>query len=420
MKKLQLLFIVAIATLMVGNVYADGIGNVDLNNVSSPAIGFENYILDLNYKNNISANTSKHSDEFLGENITMSFLPNENRAGAFGANSGGFYFLPVMQVLKEELQAWNGLYNVKQINNIQFSVSEISKITRCSVWVIVVKAGSMSIGFNQEVATTGLVNGWNTVTLTAPYQITDDIELLCIGYSVEGTGPASNLDVIESEIDALTGYFMPNNNGQLQYYSIAGNGASWMIKAGVTAEKTDLKTNANLMELEFPEYVAPGKNFTFKFLVANWGVDDITSMEVSYKLGSEPEQTFLISNISGMASGRKFIVSSPAIDVPASFQTENTYPVVITITEVNGKDDEDMSNNTLTSSTTMLPRFIQRIVLHEGFTAATCPPCKQGNENLKSIQNSNPNKYATIKYQTAGPSPGDPYYTTEVGDRGSF
>ncbi|MCL2313246.1 MAG: hypothetical protein FWC41_12380, partial [Firmicutes bacterium] len=70
-------------------------------------------------------------------------------------------------------------------------------------------------------------------------------------------------------------------------------------------------------------------------------------------------------------------------------------------------------------SDTEVPRY----VLLEGFTASTCGPCYSGNINLKNVLAQNDavgGKYTLIKYQTGGPSPGDPYYTQEVGQRGSF
>jgi len=66
---------------------------------------------------------------------------------------------------------------------------------------------------------------------------------------------------------------------------------------------------------------------------------------------------------------------------------------------------------------------VPRYVLLEGFTASTCGPCYNGNLNLKNVLAQNDavgGKYTLIKYQTGGPSPGDPYYTQEVGQRGTF
>ena len=55
--------------------------------------------------------------------------------------------------------------------------------------------------------------------------------------------------------------------------------------------------------------------------------------------------------------------------------------------------------------------------LYQVFTSSTCGACKPGNELLDGILGENPGLYSLIKYQVDWPSPGDPYYTDEAGDR---
>ncbi|MCL2303141.1 MAG: T9SS type A sorting domain-containing protein [Lentimicrobiaceae bacterium] len=59
---------------------------------------------------------------------------------------------------------------------------------------------------------------------------------------------------------------------------------------------------------------------------------------------------------------------------------------------------------------------VPRYTLLEAFSSSTCPPCKPGNERLKTVLAENDaqdGKYTVIKYQMSWPSPGDPYYTAE-------
>jgi len=418
MKKISFLFVAMIATFVCGNLYAANSG-VYVNSVDRISDAYKNYTIDFNQTLTVPAYTPKNSDVFLGEDITISWLPNENVATSIGVSSAGnFAFAPVMDFTKAELQTLGG-YKIKQINNIQFSITDVSKITECEAWILVHKTGTQSITFahTQKINAVNLVDGWNTAVLTTPYLITDSIETIWIGYMVAGTGPASPLNCATPYADGQGGFFIPNQQGSWSLTSLMQLqqplNLSFLIKAGVTAEK-NLPTNANLRNLNFPDYLASNSAFSFRFTVANLGSENITSMEVSYKLGNEAEQTFSITGISNMTPGKDSIFTSPAINFPASFQLGNTYPVIVTITKVSGKDDDDMSNNTLNSSTIVLPRNdVQRIVLHEGFTSSTCPPCVQGNVNLKSVQSANPGKFATIKYQMNWPGAGDPYYTVE-------
>jgi hypothetical protein len=54
----------------------------------------------------------------------------------------------------------------------------------------------------------------------------------------------------------------------------------------------------------------------------------------------------------------------------------------------------------------------------ESFTSSTCPPCVQGNINIRTVQAATPGKTIKIAYQQNFPAPGnDPYYTLEGGAR---
>ena len=63
-----------------------------------------------------------------------------------------------------------------------------------------------------------------------------------------------------------------------------------------------------------------------------------------------------------------------------------------------------------------------RMVLVETFTSSTCPPCAPGNVSLEAIlaEPANTGKTVSVKYQMNWPSPGDPYYTPEGGNRKNF
>ena len=83
--------------------------------------------------------------------------------------------------------------------------------------------------------------------------------------------------------------------------------------------------------------------------------------------------------------------------------------VQLWLSDINGLE---LSSNTLEFTFETYDKGVQRNVLHEGFTAATCSPCKAGNANLKAIMDANSN-WVCIKYQMSWPGNGDPYYTSE-------
>jgi hypothetical protein len=85
----------------------------------------------------------------------------------------------------------------------------------------------------------------------------------------------------------------------------------------------------------------------------------------------------------------------------------------------------DINGNSTVSSDTLDFAFetydvgVQRNVLHEAFSSATCIPCKAGNASLKAVLDANSN-WVCIKYQMSWPGNGDPYYTSEGYSRRAY
>ena len=81
----------------------------------------------------------------------------------------------------------------------------------------------------------------------------------------------------------------------------------------------------------------------------------------------------------------------------------------------------DLNNDTAYATINVFDNFVQRTPMLEVFTSSTCPPCVQGNINLKDVlSNYSQTDYTLLKYQMSWPGSGDPYYTQEAGDRRTF
>ena len=90
--------------------------------------------------------------------------------------------------------------------------------------------------------------------------------------------------------------------------------------------------------------------------------------------------------------------------------------VQLWLSDINGLE---LSSNTLEFTFETYDKGVQRNVLHEAFSSATCSPCKAGNANLKAVLDANSN-WVCIKYQMSWPGNGDPYYTSEGAARRSY
>jgi hypothetical protein len=105
-------------------------------------------------------------------------------------------------------------------------------------------------------------------------------------------------------------------------------------------------------------------------------------------------------------------------DSTVSFNNETSLPMKIWFSNLNG--NAGINSDTFEIIINVYQDVVQRKVLHEVFTSATCGPCKLGNEILKSIFDANEGKWTCIKYQMNFPGSGDPYYTSECGVRATY
>ncbi len=159
----------------------------------------------------------------------------------------------------------------------------------------------------------------------------------------------------------------------------------------------------------------------------------------------ETEVKFTVQNI-GKETVNSFTIESPNITdsycgttYPETFETElapfetkqftlkNTfnlnpgnYNIPITITEVNGNSDNDITDNYLSKDFAVTMGSTQRIPLIEHFSSSTCGPCKDVNINMNTLTANNTGKYTYVKYPLSFPYPGDPYNTEDAKVRTTY
>jgi hypothetical protein len=61
-----------------------------------------------------------------------------------------------------------------------------------------------------------------------------------------------------------------------------------------------------------------------------------------------------------------------------------------------------------------------RTPLLEVLTSSTCPPCNQGNKDIRAVMNESDGNWTCVKYQLDFPGAGDPYFTDEAHRRSVF
>ncbi len=107
-----------------------------------------------------------------------------------------------------------------------------------------------------------------------------------------------------------------------------------------------LSYDAELMNLNMPMNLLIAQETSISGKIKNKGTETISSFDVSYSIdGGFP----VVSSISGtaIAQGETYDFTTEEL---ISFDTEGDYEIIVTIKNINGNDDEDPSNNTLSHS----------------------------------------------------------------------
>ena len=168
--------------------------------------------------------------------------------------------------------------------------------------------------------------------------------------------------------------------------------------------------NAKLVSIDVHDNINLGDTDII-FSVQNLGVEKITSFEAEYKIG---DNTYSQTFETNMASNetKQFTFDQDA------YLTPNKYNLNISITSVNGKEDQDITNNTLTKEINVALSSTQRIPMIEHFSSASCAPCVSVNNMMHKLTESNPGKYTYVKYPAKYPT--DIYNTAECDVRSNY
>ena len=199
-----------------------------------------------------------------------------------------------------------------------------------------------------------------------------------------------------------------------------GSGTSWYGDIAIDNFEISQSVDLDLAGISVTTdsfLVMNNSPFTISGNLHNLGCNTISSMDINYSVNGSATATMPVSNINFL-TGDIYSFNHMTTWTPT---TSGTYNVAIWASNINGSADMDLSNDTAYATLNVFDNFVQRVPMLEVFTSSTCPPCVQGNINLKNVlSNYNQTDYTLIKYQMSWPGSGDPYYTQEAGDRRTF
>ena len=214
-------------------------------------------------------------------------------------------------------------------------------------------------------------------------------------------------------------------NANVQFAFNYQDGGGWLYGLGIDDFTVFAPYNFDVsaVNLNVPPTIALNQApFTIKGTIENIGGTTITSATINYSINGGAAVSAALTGLN-INPYETYDFTHATTWTPSSV---GNYDLRIYASPINGTFDQNNSNDTLSSTITVIPVGTDRVVLAEEFTSSTCGPCANFNPVYKQLLDANDantaaGRITSIKYQMNWPAPGnDPAYNPEAGDRKSF
>ncbi len=168
---------------------------------------------------------------------------------------------------------------------------------------------------------------------------------------------------------------------------------------------TPLNLDASLASVDIPRYVEAGDQFDLKGAVSNEGATAISSFTVSYTVdGGVPQvQSFVGLNIT---LGNSYSFTH---DTPITLTDIGSHEIITTITNINGGEDLDPSNNIVTKIVGAVSFVPVKKVLAEEATGTWCGWCVRGICFMDYMAETYPETWIGVAVHNGDPMVNDAY-----------
>lgn len=239
----------------------------------------------------------------------------------------------------------------------------------------------ISIGGEENYAAQAAIKGytgWNAIELDNPYVIGS--QDLYVGYECVGTYAAAL-----SNIYSQYGSFIFENGSWSDY-----SGQEWgSFCVRIHIKGYDLPMDVALQTDKTVE-CALGETLMMTPTVQNLSPEIVESLTFNCYIDGKFEGSHEVAaNIGkGKIEDVSFTINSPS--------TPGMYNVKIQVENINGKEDENASNNTVTMPLTILGKKFNRRVVMEEITGTWCGYCVRGYHAMKTMAEKYPNNFIGI------------------------
>jgi hypothetical protein len=207
-------------------------------------------------------------------------------------------------------------------------------------------------------------------------------------------------------------------NSNVQFAFNYQDGGGWLYGLGIDDFAIFAPYNFDMAVESLDMFSTVGLNnapFTLEGTIKNYGGTTISSLTLNYSINGG---TAVTDNLTGLsiAPYGTYSFSHSTNWNPGSTGNDD---VEIWASALNGGNDQNNGNDTLSTVIEVVTATADRVVLAEEFTSSTCAPCASFNPGYKQLLDANDantsgTQLVSVKYQMNWPSPGnDPAYNSE-------
>ena len=176
---------------------------------------------------------------------------------------------------------------------------------------------------------------------------------------------------------------------------------------------SDKGADIQLSSIDVNNVIKSG-DIEISFTADNISKEEITSFEASYEIEGNDIVTETFNTTIAPNQKQKVTFKKSVKLVPG------THEIKVNIISVNGKEDANDDNNSMSKEIRTFIKSIARTTMIEHFSSSTCQPCVEVDNTMTSLTESNKDKYTYVKYPWNYPGVGDKYYIEDCSVRGAY
>ena len=231
-------------------------------------------------------------------------------------------------------------------------------------------------------------NAWNYVKFTTPFELTDSLPGVYIGYIGMSDGAMLGMESGEFQLNSqgmgMDIYYDSTEGDQWQFFTKVG-GHGYKGKLGVQAVvaggdySADTQNDICIANPRIDAKLPINTTNTIKFDVFNYGIKTVNDITVEYEYnGTKGSKSF---NNLDLWKGMGHTIIITDLKTPA---TESKHTLTITAISANG--DQKQDNNKYSIEQEIYASGFPRKVLIEKFTSQACSACPNGAEIVKTTR----------------------------------